>query len=171
MAVSTFQWPSDINRNKILPMRLLASSLVILFLVRMSLTSLVMLVKAPDWMSEIRLLEMFTERSLGWLANTSGVRRSEIRKQCQFLFLQRSSKISGSVLSRFLWLMSYLRWGKEAPLTLFQTKNYLVIFQIFCQDPVPVWVVFNFLWKTDPSFIIIIIAFQNRFQPRRETRL
>ena len=46
-------------------MRLLASSLVILFLVRMSLTSLVMLVKAPDWMSEIRLLEMFTERSLG----------------------------------------------------------------------------------------------------------
>ena len=51
---------------------------MILFLVRMSLTSLVMLVKAPGWMLLIKLLDTFTDNSLGWLLRTRGVRESEI---------------------------------------------------------------------------------------------
>ena len=59
---------------------------MILFLVRMSLTSLDMLVKAPGWMSWMMLLEILTERSLGWELNTRGVRESEmienVRRSC-----------------------------------------------------------------------------------------
>ena len=45
-------------------------------MVRMSLTSLDMLVKAPGWMSWIMLLETLTESSLGWELRTRGVRES-----------------------------------------------------------------------------------------------
>ena len=60
---------------------------MILFLVRMSLTSLDMLVKAPGWMSWMMLLETLTERSLGWELNTSGVRESEMIENVRIMFL------------------------------------------------------------------------------------
>ena len=60
---------------------------MILFLVRMSLTSLDMLVKAPGWMSWMMLLETLTERSLGWELNTRGVRESEMIENVRIRFL------------------------------------------------------------------------------------
>ena len=60
---------------------------MILFLVRMSLTSLDMLVKAPGWMSWMMLLEILTERSLGWELNTRGVRESEMIENVRIMFL------------------------------------------------------------------------------------
>ena len=58
------------------PDKLFRSRLVILFFDKMSLTSRVMLVKAPGWMSEMRLLDMLTDSSLGWVLRTRGVRES-----------------------------------------------------------------------------------------------
>ena len=52
----------------------------ILFLVKISLTILVMLEKAPFWISVIKLLVRFTDKSLVCVENTSGVRRSEKKK-------------------------------------------------------------------------------------------
>ena len=60
---------------------------MILFLVRMSLTSLDMLVKAPGWMSWMMLFETLTERSLGWELNTRGVRESEMIENVRIMFL------------------------------------------------------------------------------------
>ena len=53
----------------------------ILFLVKISLTILVMLVKAPFWISVIKLLVRFTDKSLVCVENTSGVKRSEKKKK------------------------------------------------------------------------------------------
>ena len=73
--------------DRFIPDRLRGSSFVILFLVRMSLTSLDMLVKAPGWMSWMMLLETLTERSLGWELNTRGVRESEMIENVRIRFL------------------------------------------------------------------------------------
>ena len=73
--------------DRFIPDRLRGSSFVILFLVRMSLTSLDMLVKAPGWMSWMMLLETLTERSLGWELNTRGVRESEMIENVRIMFL------------------------------------------------------------------------------------
>ena len=69
------------------PDRLRGSSLVILFLVRISLTSLDMLVKAPGWMSWMMLLETLTESSLGWELRTRGVSLSEMKQNVRIMFL------------------------------------------------------------------------------------
>ena len=53
----------------------------ILFLVKISLTILVMLVKAPFWISVIKLLVRFTDKSLVCVENTSGVKRSEKKRK------------------------------------------------------------------------------------------
>ena len=73
--------------DRFIPDRLRGSSFVILFLVRMSLTSLDMLVKAPGWMSWMMLLETLTERSFGWELNTRGVRESEMIENVRIMFL------------------------------------------------------------------------------------
>ena len=59
-----------------LPDKTVSSIWDILFLVRMSLTILVMLVKAPFWISWIKLLVRFTDKSLGCVDKANGVRRS-----------------------------------------------------------------------------------------------
>ena len=48
-----------------------------LFLVKIKRTNLVMFKNAPFWISSIRLLVRFTERSLGWVRKARGVRVSE----------------------------------------------------------------------------------------------
>ena len=59
--------------SKGLPDKLPDSNLVILFLDKINRTSLVIFANAPGWISEMRLLDMFTERSLGCVARTRGL--------------------------------------------------------------------------------------------------
>ena len=66
------RWSKYITNVK-LPARTVSSMRLILFLVKMSLTSLVMLTKLPFWISVIRLLVRFTLRSFGWVSNANGV--------------------------------------------------------------------------------------------------
>lgn len=63
-----------------LPDKLPESSLVSLFLERIRRTRRVMLAKAPGCISAIRLFDMFTDNSLGWVARTSGLSLSEKKR-------------------------------------------------------------------------------------------
>ena len=63
-----------------LPCKLPSSRAAILFLVRISRTSLVMLAKAPGCTSEIRLFVKFTDSSFGWVASTRGLSLSARKK-------------------------------------------------------------------------------------------
>ena len=90
---------------------------MILFLVRMSLTSLDMLVKAPGWMSWMMLLETLTERSFGCELSTRGVRESAIIEnvriklfvpQAKFFFMLWIKNTPGFCFL-FLQRLSYLK--------------------------------------------------------------
>ena len=62
--------------QKVLPDKTLSSMREILLRVNIKRTIRVMFVKAPFWISKIRLLVRFTDKSLFWVENANGVNRS-----------------------------------------------------------------------------------------------
>ena len=131
--------------QSILPIKLDGSSFVILFLVRISLTSLVMLVKAPGCMLLIRLLDTFTDNSLGWVRSTRGVRESEINHYYYYAHvptllvpLLHSEVVNAKVIKNtlgfcfvFLSSLSYLRWATERARASSKYKTKLKIIRSF----------------------------------------
>ena len=97
-----------------LPDKTVSSILEILFLVRMSLTILVMLVKAPFWISWIKLLVRFTDKSLGCVDRASGVSRSAKGDDSMIFFLcpiSRMTCLYWPRISSFLTISRYLLYA------------------------------------------------------------
>ena len=93
---------------------------MILFLVRISLTSLDMLVKAPGWMSWMMLLEALTESSLGWELSTRGVSLSEMKQNvriscfCSQFYNVMDQKYAGFLLPVLVAIVLFeVSWSRE----------------------------------------------------------